>query len=63
MIGQIHDSLVVDLVPEEEEYLIENVNRIMTEKVKEEFDWIIVPLVAEFELTGIDEAWYYKKAI
>jgi len=33
----------------------------MTEKIKEEWKWIIVPLEVEYEITEIDETWYSKE--
>jgi hypothetical protein len=35
----------------------------MTERIRKEWPWIIVPLVAEFEITEVDQAWYFKKEI
>lgn len=60
IIGQIHDSLVIDLFPAEQETVIELCNHVMTELLRLEWDWIIVPLVAEFEITEIDQPWAFK---
>ena len=61
IIGQIHDSIIDDLYPPEEEEIIYLINDIGTVRIRKEFDWIIVPLKIDHEITGIDESWYDKK--
>jgi len=63
LIGQIHDSIIIDLDPAEETHVLKTVNKVMTIDIREDNDWIIVPLEVEPELTGVDEPWYYKKAV
>lgn len=63
IIGQIHDSIVFDLDPKEEQEILLVVKYIMEKKIRKTFDWIIVPLEAEFEMTPIDGSWYQKKEI
>lgn len=63
IIGQIHDSMILDVVPEEEEFLLKHINRISTQVIRKYWPWIIVPLKIEAEATEIDEPWYFKKAI
>jgi DNA polymerase-1 len=63
ILGQIHDSILFDIVPSEQDYVIKTVERVMCDDIKKEFDWLIVPLDVEFEITGIDESWYYKKEL
>jgi DNA polymerase I-like protein with 3'-5' exonuclease and polymerase domains len=63
VMGQIHDSIVMDLYPPEQEHVIKSLMEIGTKKIREKFDWIIVPLDMEIELTGIDEPWCEKKEI
>lgn len=61
IIGQIHDSLVMD-VPENELQLVLNLAKhIFTRKIRKHWPWIIVPLDAEPEVTPVDEAWFFKK--
>lgn len=45
IIGQIHDSIVM-MIDEDEwnTFLMEKVRKIMTEEIKEEFEWVVVPL-------------------
>jgi len=63
MVGQIHDSLVVDLVPEECKQVLYLMKKVMQREVIEENPWIQIPFKVDFELTDIDKSWYYKKAI
>lgn len=60
-IGQIHDSIINDLYPPEEEEIIYLINDIGTKRIREEFDWIIVPLKIDHEITEIDRSWYEKR--
>ena len=62
-IGQIHDSIVLDLYPPEKKMVINLCKGIMTKRIKRKMPWIIVPLEVEFEMTEIDQAWYYKKEV
>lgn len=62
-IGQIHDSIVFDLCPDEQDYVIEVTKRVMTEDIRKEFPFLIVPLDVEAEITDINGSWYSKKEI
>ena len=57
IVGQIHDSIVMDVEPDELEELVEATRRIMTEDIRKEHDWIIVPLEVEYEVSKIDGNW------
>lgn len=63
IIGQIHDSIVFDLHPAEEKEILSEINNVMEVRLKEEHDWMIVPMKSEIEMTEINEAWYYKKEV
>ncbi|HDZ25614.1 MAG TPA: hypothetical protein ENH65_03785, partial [Candidatus Aminicenantes bacterium] len=63
LIAQIHDELIMDLVPDEEEEVWKETKYIMTEKIREEHDWIIVPLKIDIETTDVDCSWYTKEKI
>ena len=62
LIGQIHDEIIVDMEPDEHDEVVKDVRWIMSEKIREEFEWINVPLPVEFGLTKIDGSWYGKTA-
>ena len=62
IIGQIHDSILVDTYPPEREKVWALLKRVMEEEICKTFDWLVVPLEVEIEATGIDEPWCLKKA-
>lgn len=57
IIGEIHDSLIVDMVPGEEEKIDYIVWWYGTQKIREVWKWIIVPLVIEKSSSEIDGDW------
>jgi DNA polymerase I len=63
IIGQIHDSIVFDLYPPEQNQVIRMAKKVMTKDIRNEFDFLIVPLDTEVEITEIDGSWYTKKKI
>jgi len=58
LVGQIHDELLEDINPSEEKEVISITKDIMCNKIREEHDWIIVPLDVDSEFTEIDGNWY-----
>jgi len=63
IIGQIHDSIVFDLVPEEQERVLKVVKEIMCERIREEHPFLLVPLEVESEITKINGSWNEKEEI
>ena len=63
VIGQIHDSIVMDLDPKEEKHVIPIVKRIMCDDLREAMPEIIVPLEVEVDITPINGSWYLKKGL
>jgi DNA polymerase-1 len=63
IIGQIHDAIVIDLYPPEEKRVIESIDYFGTQKIREVFTWIAVPLKMEYETTEIDQPWFYTKEV
>ncbi len=61
IVGQIHDSIVADVHKDELDDYLENANRIMSEDIRKEWDWIIVPLAVEHEVAV--KNWYEKKEV
>ena len=61
LIGQIHDSLLIDSPAEETSHVVEVTKRVMTEDILEPHPWIVIPMIADISVTGIDEPWYLKK--
>jgi DNA polymerase I-like protein with 3'-5' exonuclease and polymerase domains len=60
IIGQIHDSMLLDLYPPEIKDVLARVKHIVSYILPKEWDWIIVPLNVEMELAPIDGSWWEK---
>lgn len=63
LIGQIHDSMVLDVLPEEKEKVIELIKDVTCKKLMEHWKWIIVPMDVDFEICEVDRPWSEKKKI
>lgn len=63
IVGQIHDSMLLDYPPEEEEELVQIVLRILTEQLPQAWQWIIVPLKVEIESVPEGGSWYDKRKV
>jgi DNA polymerase-1 len=63
IIGQIHDSLVMDIVPDELNDVMRLARSIMTRRIARHWDWINVPLEVEAELSPRDGNWFGIKEI
>ena len=61
IVGQIHDSMIVDVDVNELEELSNVIYTIMTKKIREYWDWIIVPLDVEMKVSDIGGNWFDMK--
>jgi len=61
IVGQIHDSIILDIVPEEEEKIVAILKEVMTQRIIKHWKWIIVPLDIEIDVTPIDGSWNEKQ--
>lgn len=61
LVGQIHDSILLDVHPDELEHVIKTVRRVATVKLPRIWKWIIVPLSVEADVTPVDGSWADKK--
>jgi len=59
--GQIHDSGLFSVPPDELEEFAKMVHYLWCEKLRELWPWIIVPLEVEIDVTPVDGNWYQKK--
>lgn len=57
LIGQIHDSIIMDVVPEELDIIQDELQVIVKEKLPAAWKWIIVPLEIEVETYPVDSPW------
>jgi len=63
LMGEIHDSLLVDLHPTEEDHVIKTCVYILSEKMRELHPWIDVPIPTSVEITPTNKPWATKKEI
>jgi DNA polymerase-1 len=61
LIGQIHDSALGDFVSDELPDFLTTAKRIMTEDIRKAWEWLIVPLVIEAEISPPGGSWYDKQ--
>jgi DNA polymerase I-like protein with 3'-5' exonuclease and polymerase domains len=61
LIGQIHDSIVIDVNPEELDHVVKTARRITCEDVPKAWKWINVPLDIEAEISPVDGSWAEKE--
>lgn len=63
VVAQIHDSMLLDVTANELEVVLQMVPDIMSNRLRREWDWIIVPLDVEAEITQINRPWNEKEAV
>lgn len=61
VVGQIHDSIILDVHKKEFDDVIQKVVKTMTDDLRKEFTWVITPMEVEAEIA--ETCWYEKKAI
>jgi len=61
IIGQIHDSIVADVHESELDDWIAKAKQVMTQDVRDHWDWVVTPLEVEFELARTN--WFEKEEI
>lgn len=63
LIGQIHDSIILDVNPVELDMIISLVKRVTCMDLPKMWDWIIVPLDIEIEICDVDKSWAEKRKL
>lgn len=63
IIGQIHDSIILDVHPDELDHIIYTSRKVACLDLPKVWKWIIVPLEVEMELSPVDESWASKTKI
>jgi DNA polymerase-1 len=61
IVGEIHDSMLLDVHPKELQDVLHKLHAIMTEELPRAWTWINVPLEAEMEVCPVDGSWYEKR--
>ena len=59
--GQIHDSIVADVPEGEVEEYLQLAQEITVNRLRKAWDWIIVKLEIEAEVSPVNSSWYDKK--
>ena len=60
MVMEIHDALLIDTEPAEQEHVSEIIQYISCEELPKAWPWIIVPLEIEIETCPVDASWSEK---
>lgn len=63
IIGQIHDSIVNDVPDEELKDFLSLAREVMVDELKDDWDWVNVPIEVEAEVTPVDGNWFQKKEV
>ncbi len=63
IIGQIHDSIVADVVDTELYDYLQIANQVLTVDIKKHWNWIITPIEIEAEVAPVGKSWYEKKVM
>jgi hypothetical protein len=60
LIGQVHDSMLLDCNPSELEHVNQTIQKVFSETLPELWKWIIVPISTDTDIYGIDKSWAEK---
>lgn len=63
IVGQIHDSIIIDVHPFEFQYVCNLAKQITMQELQKEWEWIIVPLSIDIKAGDIDESWANLKPL
>lgn len=63
VVGQIHDSMLLDIYPPEKDIVLAQARHIMTQQIMSAWSWICVPLDIGIDLAPQDKSWYHKQEI
>ena len=56
VVGQIHDSIIIDAHKEELQDILNKVQQVMTVDVRKHWDWVVTPLRVEIEMS--EKSWF-----
>jgi DNA polymerase-1 len=63
VVGQIHDSMLGDVPPEELSDYLSIVKRITEVDIRKEFKWLLLPLSIECEISPVNRSWFHKQEV
>lgn len=61
LIGQVHDSMILDVNPSELDRVCQTIKQVTCEDLRKAWDWIIVPMDVEMEVSPVDKSWAEKE--
>lgn len=61
LIGQIHDSMLFDVDPNELTHVYKTVKDVASKRLPEEWKWIIVPMDVDAEIAQVNKSWAEKE--
>lgn len=61
IVGQIHDSIVADVVPSELDDFIRMCRKVMTKLVARQYPWLVVPMEVEASVCPVGGSWIDKE--
>jgi DNA polymerase I len=61
LVGQIHDSMIWDIHPDELSHVVQTAKRVTSIDLLDHWNWIIVPMNVELELSPVDCSWADKE--
>ena len=62
-VGQIHDEMTGDFFGKELSYVLDESEKIMTKDIRKHWNWLILPLEVEAEVSPLNKSWYHKKEV
>lgn len=60
-VATIHDSILFDCHKDEMQDVMTKCKEVMMDEIRQAWDWIVVPLLVEFEASPVDGTWWDKK--
>ena len=63
IVGQIHDSIIGDVVDKELKNYMEIVNQVMVVDIKKHWKWITTPIEIEIEVAPAGKSWWHKEKV
>lgn len=60
LVGQIHDCILADVPDDELQDFLTMAKRIMTTELSQEWDWVVVPMEVEVDVTPDGGSWFDK---
>jgi DNA polymerase I len=63
IIGQIHDSIIMDILDSEMDAILEFCHKLMTVTLAKHYTWLTVPMSIEAEVAPIGASWFYKEPV